>query len=221
VLVAGWISMLYPENRQEKSGGKLSVRPETAALVNSIIKAYRRTVQGRLLVAATRKFTRIPKTTELIRYVPSEVIPTYCALADFANNKTGECWPKMETLASTLNRSVRTIQRHLHMLREQGLIEFVERRRYKGKFSSYLYRILFHHTTGHGRRMADKRLYKRRTKQLRTTPKPPENEVTAGYSWLFGDKAPPEVQVAHETEVQEQRAEEAKRRTDGFEWLFN
>jgi len=34
----------------------------------------------------------------------------------------------METLARTLNRSVRTVQRHLHLLRDRGLIEFVERR---------------------------------------------------------------------------------------------
>jgi DNA-binding transcriptional ArsR family regulator len=82
-------------------------------------------------VAQRQKFTRIPKTTELIAAgVPAEVIPTYCVLADHANNKTGLCWPKMETLAKTLGRSVRTVQRHLHLLRERGLIEFVERRRY-------------------------------------------------------------------------------------------
>ena len=104
---------------------------------------------------AAKKFTRIPKTSELVSAgVPTEAIPTYCALADHANNKTGLCWPKMETLAKTLGRSVRTIQRHLHLLRERGLIEFVERRRHKGRFSSYLYRVLhIVRTTGHGRRV--------------------------------------------------------------------
>ncbi len=172
-------------------------------------------------MAKKRKFTRIPKTTELIRYVPSEVIPTYCALADYAHNTTGECFPKMETLAETLNKSVRTIQRHLHLLREQGLIEFVERRRNKGRFSSYLYRILFFTTTGHGSRMADKRLYKRRTRQLKNTPKSPTDSVKDGYSWLFDEKEPTREQLVHEGEVQIQRAEEAKRRTEGFEWLFS
>ena len=100
------------------------------------------------------KFTRIPKVQSLMQSgVPTEAIPTYCALADHANNKTGLCWPKMETLAQILNRSVRTIQRHLHLLKAAGVIEFVERRRYKGRFSSYLYRILFHATTGHGKRV--------------------------------------------------------------------
>ena len=82
---------------------------------------------------AKPKFTRIPKVRDLVEAgVPAEAIPTYCALTDYANNKTGLCWPKMETLANTLGRSVRTIQRHLHLLRECGLIEFVERRRNRG-----------------------------------------------------------------------------------------
>ena len=49
---------------------------------------------------AKPKFTRIPKVRDLMKSgVPAEVIPTYCALTDYANNKTGLCWPKMETLA--------------------------------------------------------------------------------------------------------------------------
>ena len=101
------------------------------------------------------KFTRIPKIEALVLAgVPTETIPTYCALADYANNKSGLCWPKMETLAKTLGRSVRTIQRHLHLLRELGLIEFVERMRQSGRFSSYLYKVVhIVRTTGHGRRL--------------------------------------------------------------------
>ena len=86
-------------------------------------------------MAAKQRFTRIPKTSELISAgVPTEVIPTYCALADYTNNKTGLCWPKMETLAATLGRSVRTIQRHLHLLRERGLIEFAFERSASERF---------------------------------------------------------------------------------------
>src|SRR3712207_9126514 len=100
--------------------------------------------------------------------VPTEAIPTYCALTDYANNKSGLCWPKMETLAKTLKRSVRTVQRHLHLLKDLGWIEFVERRRHKGRFSSYLYRVLhIATTTGHGQRVAASGLYKKkRTKQI-------------------------------------------------------
>jgi predicted ArsR family transcriptional regulator len=101
----------------------------------------------------------------------------------------------METLAKILNRSVRTVQRHLHQLREAGVIEFVERRRYKGRFSSYLYRILFHATTGHGKAVAGVVPNIRRTRHSRTTPKSPVDK-------------------------EQKRAEEAKRRTAGYEWLF-
>jgi DNA-binding transcriptional ArsR family regulator len=148
-------------------------------------------------VAAKQRFTRIPKTSELIcAGVPTEVIPTYCALADYTNNKTGLCWPKMETLASTLGRSVRTIQRHLHTLRERGLIEFVERRRHKGRYSSYLYRVVhIVRTTGHGRRVEGRSLYRERTKRLSNSPKTTESK-------------------------QGRRQREAKRRREGYEWLF-
>src|ERR671914_2054764 len=104
--------------------------------------------------------------------VPAEAIPTYCALADYSNNKTGLCWPKMETLAKTLGRSVRTIQRHLHFLKELGLIEFVERRRLRGRYSSYVYRVLhIMRTTGHGGRVGS--ILKKRTKPSLST-KPPK-----------------------------------------------
>src|ERR671927_734049 len=102
--------------------------------------------------------------------VPAEVIPTYCSLADYANNKTGLCWPKMETLAKTIGRSVRTVQRHLHLLKELGLVEFVERRRLRGRYSSYLYKVVhIMRTTGHGQRVAS--ILKKRTKpSLSTNP---------------------------------------------------
>ena len=138
-------------------------------------------------MAVNRKFTRIPKIPELIEQgVPTEVIPTYCALADHANNKTGLCWPKMETLAGILNRSVRTIQRHLHLLKEAGLIEFVNRRRNKGRFSSYTYKVLhILTTTGHTRPVDGRSLYKRRTKQSVNIQK--SQADYQDYAFFFGD----------------------------------
>ena len=137
-------------------------------------------------MAVNRKFTRIPKTTLFLEAgLPVEVIPTYCALTDHANNKTGLCWPKMETLAGILNRSVRTIQRHLHLLKEAGLIAFVNRRRFKGRFSSYTYKILHIVTTGHQRPVEHRSLYKRRTK-----PSPNTRKSTANYqdyAFFFGE----------------------------------
>jgi DNA-binding transcriptional ArsR family regulator len=151
-------------------------------------------------VAAKLKFTRIPKMRDLILAgVPAEAIPTYCALTDYANNKTGLCWPKMETLAKNLGRSVRTVQRHLHLLKELGLIEFVERRRLRGRYSSYVYRVLHimrTTTTGHGQRMAS--ILKKRTKpSLSTNPPKPE-----------------------EQDRQERKRRAAEKRREGYEWLF-
>ena len=172
-------------------------------------------------MAAKRKFTRIPKVNDLVTAgVPTEAIPTYCCLADYANNKTGLCWPKMQTLASTLNRSVRTIQRHLHLLRECGLIEFVNRRRYRGRFSSYLYRVLHIATTGHGRRMAKRDPNKRRTKPVPTTPKSPSKNVKEGYEWLFDQGVSADTKDSCTSEAEGKQKTEAQRRTEGYEWLF-
>ena len=169
-------------------------------------------------MAAKRKFTRIPKVPDLISAgVPAETIATYCALTDYSNNKTGLCWPKMETIASTLNRSVRTIQRHLHLLREQGVIEFVERRRYKGRFSSYTYKILHIVTTGHTHLVEKRRSIYKGTKQLRTTPKSP---IKQGYEWLFAPPDDPKVDAEHQGKQTERQTEDAERRREGYEWLF-
>ena len=160
--------------------------------------------------------------------MPTEVIPTYCALSDYTNNKTGLCWPKMETLASTLSRSVRTVQRHLHQLRELGLVEFVERRRWRGRYSSYTYKVLHiaqlirrrkrsSSTTGHGGPVERGGPIFTGTKASKT---PPHRPPTEGYEWLFGlgsssptDKSP---DSKHES-----RSEDAKRRSEGYEWLFD
>ena len=148
-------------------------------------------------MAARPKFTRIPKVSDLVfAGAPAEAIPTYCALADYANNKTGLCWPKMETLAKTLHRSVRTIQRHLHLLKKCGLIEFVERRRHRGRYSSYIYKVLHIATTGHGQRVAS--ILKGRTKPRLSTE--PSNST--------------------KQDRQEKKKQEAERRREGYEWLF-
>jgi predicted transcriptional regulator len=102
----------------------------------------------------------------------------------------------MQTLASTLGRSVRTVQRHLHVLKSKGLVEFVERRRNRGRYSSYLYRVVhIVRTTGHGRRVVSRSLYRERTKESSNYQKSTESK-------------------------EERRQREAKRRREGYEWLF-
>ena len=168
---------------------------------------------------AKPKFTRIPKVRDLMEAgVPAEAIPTYCALTDYANNKSGLCWPKMETLAKTLGRSVRTVQRHLHLLKELDLIEFVERRRNRGRFSSYLYKVVhIAHTTGHGSRLVSGNPNIRRTKRSVTPPNSPPME---GYSWLFSRGGDPAAEEEYKRERNERRSRESEERKEGYEWLF-
>ena len=148
-------------------------------------------------MALRQKFTRIPKTEELMEAgIPAYAIGTLCVLSDHANSKSGLCWPSMNRLARILGCSVRTVQRHLHVLKDQGLVEFVERRRHKGRYSSYLYRVVhIVRTTGHGRRVGGRFLYRERTKGLSNSPKTTESK-------------------------EERRQQEAKRRREGYEWLF-
>ena len=81
-------------------------------------------------MAVRSRFTRIPKVHDLILAgVPTEVIPTYCALADYSNNKTGLCWPRMETLARRLSRSPQAVPGHPPLLEGEGLGGFREGRR--------------------------------------------------------------------------------------------
>jgi len=165
------------------------------------------------------RFTRIPKTEQLIATgVPVEVIPTYCALSDYANNRTGECFPKMGTLAKTLSRSVRTIQRHLHLLQELGLVEFVERRRHKGRFSSYLYRVVhITRTTGHGRRVVKgSPIYKGTKRSVTPSDSPPKE----AFNWLFGKKRNLKAEEEYKNHQEQGRRQEAARRREGYEWLF-
>jgi DNA-binding transcriptional ArsR family regulator len=198
-----------------------------------------------LLVAVRSRFTRIPKVSDLILAgVPTEVIPTYCALADYSNNKTGLCWPRMETLAKRLSRSPRTIQRHLHLLKEKGLVEFVERKRdWHGRFGAYLYRVVHiaaaaarkgaaaaattpkararrrktSATTGHGERVAPN---KGLTKRHEVSPLPPKTDPKEGYWQLFGEDPPKGLQEVHDRVANDKRQEEADRRRRNFGWLF-
>ncbi len=181
-----------------------------------------------VIVAAGRpRFTRIPKTYDLIQAgCPTSVIPTYAALSDYSNNKTGLCWPKMETLARTLGRSARTVQRHLRLLKDLGLIEFVERKRDgRGRFGAYVYKVLHiiastsSKTTGQSGPMAP---LNRKTKRSNNplTPKKSKDDQRKrrreGYSWLFDDLASPE----RDDEAEERRRRDEERRREGWEWLF-
>ena len=201
-------------------------------LPSEIAKAHPSRDLEEVGVAVTSRFTRIPKVSDLIMAgVPTEAIATYAALADHANNRTGLCWPKMETLARRLSRSPRTIQRHLRLLKDKGLVEFVERRRDgRGRFGAYLYRLLHvaatargvakkgrATTTGHGSLVAPNR---GRTKRQEGTPLPPKKDPKRGYWWLFGEEPPPGAEEEQRGGAEKKREREARRRK-GYGWLFD
>ncbi len=151
-----------------------------------------------------RQFTRLPKLSYLLeRGCPVEAVPTYLALSDHAHNTSGLAWPSMRRLAGILGRSTRTIQRHIHMLQALGLVEIVERRRWRGRYSSYTYKVLHFaelirrkkagSTTGPACPVGEAIPYKERTRHSRTPPKSPS----------------------------ETKEEQRRRRRQGYEWLFD
>ena len=60
------------------------------------------------------------------------------SLANRANHETGECWPKIETIAHECSCSIRSVQRYVGFLEEKGLVK-VEPRFIKGRQTSSLY----------------------------------------------------------------------------------
>lgn len=186
-------SLYHHRGRLYQSGGDLiDVRYDKYKKAPTAVPGLWGTSQERPLLT-NKKFSRIPLPAEFTD-VPREAIATYTVLASYANNKTGLCWPKMETLAKTLGCSVRTVQRHLTALSEAGMVRFVDRRRVRGRFSSYTYQLvhfLKYATTGHRRPPVKRSLYKNERKR-----------------------------ISNKEKKSKTREEEAKRRREGFEWLF-
>ncbi|MDP9426986.1 MAG: helix-turn-helix domain-containing protein [Actinomycetota bacterium] len=149
------------------------------------------------------RFSRLPKVEYLrARGCTVELMPTLQALSDHANNTTGLCWPRMSRMAAILGRSVRTVQRHVHELVRLGLVEIVERRRWRGRYSSYTFKVMHivelirrkkaGSTTGHGGPVGDGPPYKNRTRSYELPPKSPPirgpegaRRRQQGYEWLF------------------------------------
>ena len=74
-----------------------------------------------------RQTTELESTTKLFVY----------ALAEFADNQTGECWPSQPTIATAMSMSTSTVQRELKRCLELKLVE-VRRRWHR----SNVYRLL-------------------------------------------------------------------------------
>src|SRR5215208_2322441 len=86
------------------------------------------------------KFTRVPKISQLVAAgVPLRAVPTYLALADHADNKTGTTFVSVARVAEVLKVCRRTVERHIKALEDAGVIKRQRQRRAKrGRFSSCL-----------------------------------------------------------------------------------
>ena len=81
---------------------------------------------------------------------------TLLALASYATEADGVAWPSQQTLADATEQSVDSIQRHLRLLEQLGLISIERRQRRGGAGSRNVYRLPFnrpHHAANPSRTM--------------------------------------------------------------------
>lgn len=158
------------------------------------------------MVGKRQKFNRIPKTQDLIPQlreagVGLHVLPTYMCLLDHTDSR-GRCWPSINRMAGILGLCRRTVERHLRLLCEAGLVLRNHQQRARGgRFSTLRYvvvAVLFfaRSTVRHqGRTRGPRSIYKRTKDSLNW-----ENEQES---------------------KEEKRKREAERRREGYEWLFD
>jgi DNA-binding transcriptional MocR family regulator len=174
-------------------------------------------------VAARRKFTRIPKVEDLIPQLREagiglHVLPTYHALLDHADNKTGRAWPSINRLADMLGLCRRTVERHLQALQRAGLVlSNGQSRGRRGRFSVCRYVVMavlfFKKSAVRHQGRSDKRALYKGTKPSKNTPYSPPKTA---WNWWFGK--PRDLQA--EAELERHRQEEARRRVEGYQWFF-
>ena len=157
-------------------------------------------------MARRKKFNRVPKTEDLIPQlreagVGLHVLPTYLCLLDHTDGR-GRCWPSINRMARIIGLCRRTVERHVRLLCEAGLVlRNDQKRSRRGRFSTRRYvvvAVLFFRrsTVRHGGRTSKRSLYKNERKDSLNSAQTTESK-------------------------QERRQREAKRRREGYEWLFN
>ena len=142
-----------------------------------------------------RKFTRVPKASELVGDgVPLHTIPTYLALSDHADNRTGRTHVSVNEVARILKVCRRTVERHLSALERAGVIKRQHQRRVRGRFSSCLCVVIsfalfaVRHQGKDGSRRANKRTIPLRTNREESKEESKERAAARrreGYGWLF------------------------------------
>lgn len=68
-------------------------------------------------------------------------VAVYAVLQRYADRTTGQCWPRVSTLAATLNLSPRCVQKYLRHLARLGLIDIAPRYTADGDPTSNLYTV--------------------------------------------------------------------------------
>jgi pyocin large subunit-like protein len=156
-------------------------------------------------VAGKSKFNRIPKTEDLVPQLRAagiglHVLPTYLCLLDHTDTR-GRCWPSINRMSRILGLCRRTVERHMRLLCEAGLVLRNDQQRARaGRFSTRRYvvvAVLFlrRATVRHQGRTRSRSLYRERTKDSSNSEKSQESR-------------------------EEKRQREARRRREGYEWLF-
>src|SRR3712207_7222938 len=101
-----------------------------------------------VVVAAKRKFNRVPKAEELVPQLREagiglHVLPTYLCLLDHCNSKTGRAWPSINRMATILGLCRRTVERHMKDLDNAGLVLRNDQKRgRRGRFSTRRYVVV-------------------------------------------------------------------------------
>jgi Helix-turn-helix domain len=156
-------------------------------------------------VAGKQKFNRVPKTQDLIPQLRAagiglHVLPTYLCLLDHTDTR-GRCWPSINRMARILGLCRRTVERHMRLLCEAGLVLRNDQQRSRaGRFSTRRYVVVA------------VMFLKRATVRHR-------GRTRGGRSIYKGTKDSLNSEKQHESR-EETRQREAKRRREGYEWLF-
>jgi len=86
------------------------------------------------------KFTRVANKVIEDLSLKSSDKSVYMALSYYADNKTGECYPRRDTILKVSGVSDKTLRNSIKNLEIKGYIS-VSSRTINGKFSSNLYRL--------------------------------------------------------------------------------
>ena len=68
-------------------------------------------------------------------------IAIYAVLQRYADRTTGQCWPSVPTMATTLHLSKKCVKKYLHHLAQLGLIDIAPRYTADGDHTSNLYTV--------------------------------------------------------------------------------